>query len=67
MTLDQTSEQESDVATAGDNRALVAAYEAALAVASEINLEAVLQRIIDLAREVVPARYAALGVANQTG
>jgi signal transduction histidine kinase len=48
-------------------RTLVAAYEAALAVASEINLEAVLQRITDLAREVVPARYAALGVANHDG
>jgi signal transduction histidine kinase len=67
VALDQTPERESDLTTGGDNRALVAAYEAALAVASETNLEAVLQRIIDLAREVVPARYAALGVANQTG
>jgi PAS domain S-box-containing protein len=47
--------------------ALVAAYEAALAVASELNLESVLQRITDLAREVGRARYGALGVANETG
>jgi PAS domain S-box-containing protein len=51
----------------GGNQALVAAYEAALTIATELNLEAVLQRIIDLAREVVPARYAALGVANRDG
>ena len=51
----------------GGNQALVAAYEAALTIATELNLEAVLQRIIDLAREVVPARYAALGVANREG
>ena len=46
---------------------LVAAYEAALAVAREVTPEAVLQRIVDLAREVVPARYAALGVADERG
>jgi len=44
-----------------------AAYVAALAVASEVDLPAVLQRIVDLAREVVPAKYAALGVADTTG
>ena len=49
------------------DRALIAAYEAALAVASELDLEAVLQRIVDLARSVVPARYAALGVADARG
>jgi K+-sensing histidine kinase KdpD len=54
-------------AGAGNQAALVAAYEAALAVASEVRPDAVLQRIIDLAREVVPAKYAALGVANESG
>lgn len=49
------------------DRALIAAYEAALAVASEVDLPAVLQRIVDLAREIVPARYAALGVADEQG
>jgi signal transduction histidine kinase len=48
-------------------RALVAAYEAALAIASELDLEAVLQRLVDLAREVVPAHYAALGVTDERG
>lgn len=47
--------------------ALIAAYEAALAVASEVRLEPVLQRIVDLSRTVVPARYAALGVAGENG
>jgi signal transduction histidine kinase len=49
----------------GDRR--IAAYEAALAVAREVTPEAVLQRIVDTAREVVPARYAALGVADEQG
>jgi hypothetical protein len=52
---------------AGNERALIAAYEAALVVASEMDIAAVLQRIVDLAREVVPARYAALGVADDEG
>src|SRR6187455_2362110 len=45
----------------------LAAYEAALAVAAEIDLRTVLQRLVDLARTVVPARYAALGVADSDG
>jgi signal transduction histidine kinase len=48
-------------------KALIAAYEAALAVASELDLDAVLQRIVDLSRRVVPVRYAALGVADDRG
>jgi signal transduction histidine kinase len=48
-------------------RALIAAYEAALVVAAELDLETLLQRIVDLARRVVPARYAALGVADDDG
>ncbi len=47
--------------------AVIAAYEAALAVASEVELSAVLQRIVDLARTVVPSKYAALGVSNEQG
>lgn len=47
--------------------ALIAAYEAALAVASEVRLEPVLQRIVDLSRHVVPAKYAALGVTGEDG
>lgn len=47
--------------------ALVAAYEAALAVASELDLDTLLQRIVDLSRRVVPVRYAALGAADDLG
>jgi signal transduction histidine kinase len=43
----------------------MAAYEAALMIASELNPDAVLQRIPDLARQVVPAKYAALGVSDE--
>lgn len=49
------------------DHAMMGAYQAALTVASELNLEAVLQRLVDLAREVVPAKYAALGVADESG
>ena len=50
------------------NSRLIAAYEAALAVAREVTPEAVLQCIVDLARErVVPARYAILVAANGAG
>jgi PAS domain S-box-containing protein len=49
------------------DRVLIAAYEAALAVATELDAEAVLQGLVDLAREVVPAKYAALGVADDKG
>ncbi len=46
---------------------LIAAHEAALAVNSDLEPEVVLQRIVDVARQVVSARYAALGVANEHG
>ena len=45
----------------------LAAYEAALEIASELDPDAVLQRITDLARKVVPAQYAALGVTDERG
>lgn len=47
--------------------AVVAAYVAALDVASEVQLADVLQRLVDLARDVIPSRYAALGVADERG
>lgn len=49
------------------DRALFAAYRAALAVADETDLETVLQRLVELARGVVSARYGALGVAGPDG
>lgn len=51
----------------GAARDPIAAYQAALAVASELDLEKVLKRIVDLSREVVPVRYAALGVSDDRG
>jgi PAS domain S-box-containing protein len=57
---------EHDGATSPERKRL-AAYEAALAVASEVDLDAVLQRIVDLACEVADARYGALGVTNDEG
>lgn len=50
-----------------DSAVSVAAYVAALDVASEVQLAAVLQRLVDLARAVVPSRYAALGVSDDNG
>jgi signal transduction histidine kinase len=44
---------------------LIAAYQASLAIAREVTPEAVLQRIVDTAREVVPARYAALELVDE--
>jgi signal transduction histidine kinase len=41
--------------------------EAGLALASELDLDALLQRIADLARELVEARYAAVGVVGDAG
>jgi K+-sensing histidine kinase KdpD len=62
------------VATTSDDHAsataqsrTMAAYEAALEIASELDPDAVLQHVADLARQVVPAKYAALGVADDNG
>jgi signal transduction histidine kinase len=44
-----------------------ALIEAGLALASELDLDALLHRIADLARDVVGARYAAVGVIGEDG
>jgi signal transduction histidine kinase len=41
--------------------------DAAIAVTSELSLDAVLQRIVEAAAELTGARYAALGVIDQSG
>lgn len=46
-------------------RQTAALVEAGLALASELDIDALLQRIADLAREVVGARYAAVGVVGE--
>ncbi|MGD2078465.1 MAG: GAF domain-containing sensor histidine kinase [Chloroflexota bacterium] len=48
-------------------QALAVLHQAALSIASEVSLEKVLQQITDSAREVVGARYAALGVPDAEG
>lgn len=42
-------------------------FEASMTITAELAIDRVLQRIVDLARSLVAARYAALGVPNQTG
>jgi signal transduction histidine kinase len=49
------------------DRRLAALVEAGMVLASEIELEGLLQRIADLAREVIAARYAAVGVVGEDG
>ncbi len=49
------------------NRQLEALNQAAIAIAGELSLDKVLQKIVDSARELVSARYAALGVSNADG
>src|SRR5215216_4673998 len=56
-----------DRARLSPNSQIIKAYEAALVVAAEVTPEAVLQRTVDLARDVVPARYAALGITAGRG
>ncbi|HEY8477351.1 MAG TPA: GAF domain-containing sensor histidine kinase [Chloroflexota bacterium] len=46
---------------------LQALSDAAATIVAERSLEVVLQRIVDLARELVRARYGALGVADERG
>jgi signal transduction histidine kinase len=46
---------------------LRAIVDAGVALASELSLDAVLQRIVEAAAELTGARYAALGVLDQTG
>lgn len=48
-------------------RDLAALVEAGIALASELDVEALLQRIADLARDVIGAKYSALGVLGAEG
>ena len=49
------------------NRQTAGLVEAGLALASELDIDALLQRIADLAREVVGARYGAVGIVGEDG
>jgi signal transduction histidine kinase len=50
-----------------DDARLAARSQAAIAITSEVSSDRVLQRIADIARELIGARYAALGVADGHG
>jgi signal transduction histidine kinase len=50
-----------------DHERLRALFDAALAVSSELSLDAVLQRIVEAATQLTGARYAALGVIDRSG
>jgi signal transduction histidine kinase len=62
-------EKQSELAEALDRRQrqLKALNEAGLTLAAELDSASVLQKIVDLAREVAGARYAALGIFNENG
>jgi signal transduction histidine kinase len=49
------------------NRALAAVNSAICSISRALDLSSVLQNITDAARELVPSRYAALGVADESG
>ncbi len=55
-----------DAAPTGESR-LRALFEAGVAVSSELSLDAVLQRLVEVAAALTGARYAALGVIDQSG
>ncbi len=50
-----------------DTAGLLAINDAALTIAAEPDLDKVLQKIVDLARELARARYAALGIPDPDG
>jgi signal transduction histidine kinase len=52
--------------TPGEGR-LRALLDAAMAIGSELSLDALLQRLVETAAELTGARYAALGVIDRTG
>ena len=50
-----------------ETSALQAMSDAVLAIAAEVTVEPVLQRLVDAARELAGARYAAIGVPDGEG
>ena len=55
-----------DAVTQTENR-MRALVEAGVAITSELSLDALLQRLVEAAAELTTARYAALGVIDQSG
>ena len=65
----QQAERQSELAEALDRRGrqLQALNEAGLTLAAELESASVLQKIVDLAKDVAGAKYAALGIFNENG
>ena len=63
------SAHDSDSEPAAEKRVrqLLALNKAAIAITSELELDALLQRIVDVARELVGCKYSALGVLGDDG
>ncbi len=63
------AQRQSELAEALDRRGrqLQALNQAGLTLAAELDSASVLQKIVDLARDVAGARYAALGIFNENG
>ncbi|MBI4495068.1 MAG: GAF domain-containing sensor histidine kinase [Chloroflexi bacterium] len=55
------------VRLAQQNREMLALHEAGLAISGELGLEAVLQKVVDQARELVGSRYGALSLVKEEG
>jgi signal transduction histidine kinase len=53
--------------SAPDERRLRALFDATVALTSELSLESLLQKVIEAAAAITGARYAALGVIDETG
>lgn len=60
------SRKRRDAAAVNEDR-LTALLEAGITLSSELSLDAVLQKIVEIAREVIGAQYAALGVVGEDG
>jgi signal transduction histidine kinase len=60
------SRKKASVSAGAENR-LSALIEAGIALTRELSLDAVLQKIVEVAREVIEAEYAALGVVGGDG
>ena len=56
-----------NVATVSRDNAFAAMSDVVLAIAGELRLDAVLDRLVHAARELVDARYAALGIPDEDG
>jgi signal transduction histidine kinase len=67
MARTTSPDQPADRPAPPDARALTALDEAARAIAGVLDVDAVLQLIVDRVRELVHARYAALGIVGRDG